>query len=142
MDIPPAPLNHADEKLTVTVDLDILSILDISEVASEVDLQFRLALTWHDRRLTMINLRDNLTLLSQHEVDRQWQPRLVFANTESKAMAERDEKSEVAVIRMGKPTVSPITELEQRYWFKFWSFKSSLFCSMITSFPLSLSHTF
>ncbi len=78
-EVSPPPVKKQD-KTSVEVAIDILSILDIVEVDYQISLQLDLSLTWFDRRLTMVGLHDeeDLNTLTEDFKDKIWLPQ---ANT-------------------------------------------------------------
>ena len=60
-EVPPEPL-EGDDMTIVKIAVDILSILEISEVNSYVMLQLNIKLSWVDNRLTMFNLKEDKDL--------------------------------------------------------------------------------
>jgi hypothetical protein len=69
--------------------VEVTSILDLDEVQSRIELQFKMVLQWIDPRLRYKNLNsnDNLNSLTPNEKDQLWLPILVFSNTKFKTLA-------------------------------------------------------
>lgn len=78
-DVSPPPVLH-DSKTNVTIDITILSILEISEVDFQISLQMEMSLTWLDKRLTMIDLHreTDLNTLTKEFTQKIWLPQVIF----------------------------------------------------------------
>ena len=78
-------LSNNGEKAVVSMHVDILSILAISEVSETFAVKFQLSIEWKDQRLTFRNLKkDNLfNVVSMSEAQSIWSPVVVFENTPS-----------------------------------------------------------
>ncbi len=74
---PPPPENR--ERSSVSIGVNILSILDIVEVENIFTLQFDLTITWYDERLTMTDLHwdTDLNTLSVDYLDQIWLPQVI-----------------------------------------------------------------
>ena len=80
---PPAPSHSASaSRSQVVMNIDILNVLSIDEVASVLKLQYHLVLTWRDPRLKFRNLKKDTHQNSG--ADNIWYPKLVFFNTMEK----------------------------------------------------------
>ena len=77
-------------------------ILDINEVASFIDLQFELILTWYDRRVKYYNLKldKNMNTLIFDEAQAVWVPSIIFDNTKNQIKSKNDRKSVIKVEKM------------------------------------------
>ncbi len=100
--MPPEPI-EGQNVTTVFLSMDILAILEISEVDSFISMQISIDLTWSDPRLTMADLNErdslnSLTLQSRQEI---WIPQVIFYNTEIKMESLNDEKAFALVHRNG-----------------------------------------
>lgn len=98
--VPPPPLLDRESKASVSLNVSILSILDIVEVDNRFSLQFELAVTWFDRRVTMIDLHGDadLNTLTSGFRDQIWMPQVVFSNTNDKDETIGDDKVCLATI--------------------------------------------
>lgn len=82
---PPPPLDTtAANKSVITVGVNIVNILDVSEVNSFVKVQFQLEVVWRDPRVSFWNLKEGnrINILSKEEGHELWLPEIVFLNTE------------------------------------------------------------
>ncbi len=57
-DVSPPPVDNKS-KSGVTIGIEVQSILEINEVDFLISLQLRVSLTWLDKRLTMLDLRND-----------------------------------------------------------------------------------
>ena len=117
---PPPPKRSKMKTLPVNVTVNLLSILDIIEVESSIELQFGLQITWQDARLYMKNLQldKNLNTLTQAQKDEIWIPKLVFHNTRSKYKTLVDKDAFVTINRIGKFARSEKSKLQNTYVYK------------------------
>ena len=117
-EIPPSP--KFGQTLQVNVTLNLLSILEIREVDNRIDLQFGMQLTWHDKRLSMQNLKHdkNLNTLTEAQRGEIWIPELVFHNTQSKLKSLVDQESFVTISRIGDYVKSDKSQLQNAYVFE------------------------
>ena len=71
------------DKANVVLGVEVLNILNIDEVSSLIQLQYKLTLTWRDPRLHFIDLKEHThqNVLSPEEAKSIWYPRLVMVNT-------------------------------------------------------------
>lgn len=116
----PAPPQFDQERTQINVSVDILSILEISEVDSKITLQFQLYLRWFDSRLVFSNLKEDsyLNTLNSGDKDKLWIPQAVFYNTQYKDETTDDEKAFVIVDRLGPSRPSPIQQLQNTHYYK------------------------
>ena len=79
--------------------VDIWNILNVAEVDSLLEIQFKLVLLWKDPRLMFRNLKHSMHLNTAGETKEPrkdiWYPRIVFYNTKN-----RDESK---VLQMKRP---------------------------------------
>ncbi|CAM6054349.1 unnamed protein product [Sphagnum tenellum] len=108
------------ELAAVLVSMDILSILDISEVQNFISLQLQLWLTWRDKRLTMVDLKkdQDLNTLTPEFRNKIWIPEIVFYNTQEKLESLNDEKAFATIRRNASYQMSPKQQLQNAYFFK------------------------
>ena len=94
------------EKLMVTLGIDIISILNIEEVAQVLSLKFDLEEVWLDSRLQFYNLKEDIEMntLSFTEKSSIWVPTIIFANTRNDLTSKNDEKAFAKVMR--KPNLN------------------------------------
>ena len=117
-EIPPPPLKG--KTLSVNVTVNLLSILEIREVESRIDLQFGLQSTWFDTRLSMQNLKQdrNLNTLTEAQKHEIWIPELVFHNTQSKLKSLVDQEAFVTISRKGKYDKNDKSQLQNAYIYR------------------------
>ena len=92
------PTVHNLTRLTqvpVRVSLHILKILDIEEVKHKIQIQFKMAMKWYERRAIFNNLKgtSGMNVLSRQEIESLWLPLVTYANTDKKETT-----------RLGKPS--------------------------------------
>lgn len=114
-DVPPEP--SEGELAEVLITIDVLSILEISEVNSYIQLQLNIKLSWVDNRITMFNLKkdkdvNTLTMELRGQI---WIPEIVFFNTQSKEESLNDEKAFVTVERLGNFSVTDDSALSNAH---------------------------
>ena len=71
------------KKAIVTIHVDIVNILSISEDSEVFNVQFKLTKIWQDRRLTYLNLKNESfkNIVSKKEGNAIWYPVVLFTNT-------------------------------------------------------------
>ena len=106
-------INYAS--IPITVDLQILSILDVVELEMEFNVKIRLTLSWYDRRLEFYNLKADTknNLLSLDEKVLLWIPGVIFGNTDQNEAVLNDVKSTVNIKRLGNYTKSPLSSIQE-----------------------------
>ena len=111
------PGHDGSDKLEIKVSIDLVSIVNIDEVASIFQVQFTLHLSWYDSRLTFDNLKNNtwLNTLSPREKDSIWFPELFFLNTEHRPSVMTDNRTAIMVKKLGNFELSAKTELENTH---------------------------
>ena len=131
----PAPPQHGDKLTKITVSIDLMSILEISEVDSSIEFQFQIYLTWLDPRLTFQNLKDEqfLNTISSLDEEKIWIPQVVFFNNPSKLESANDEQAFVTISRNGEKTESPPTVLRNVHSYQ--GSENSLTVSRFYSLP-------
>ena len=120
-EIPPSPSKKSRMKtLEVKVKVNLLSILEITEVENSIELQFGLHISWLDSRLQMKNLQadKNLNTLTEAHRNKIWIPELVFHNTQSKQKTLVDKDSFVTIDRVNKFVRNKKSELQNTYIYK------------------------
>ena len=117
--IAPPPVNKSD-KIVIVTSADIMSILDIDEIASIFQVQFFLHLTWLDSRLKFYNLKNDtgLNALSPMEMQQLWIPVLMFENTEDKPLTRVDEKTSITIQKQGSFSLSKLEDVENQQSFE------------------------
>ena len=117
---PPPPDFDLSTTLPIRVEVSLLSILDIKEVDSSIELQFKLKLSWLDGRLTMMNLKqdENLNTLTEDLRMNIWIPELLYHNTQSKSQTLNDKEAFVTINRNGSFVRSDQSKLQNTYIFK------------------------
>ena len=116
-DMPP---QGKSDKLKVFIAVNVLAILEISEVENFILLQLELKLSWNDNRLTMANLKDDkdLNTLTPELRNKIWMPEIVFYNTQKKLESLNDDKAFAIINRHGNHTKSPNSELQNAYFYR------------------------
>ena len=71
-----------DEKLSITLSVDLLSIFNIDEINMKFQCKLRLSMKWRDSRLTFVNLGEEGNILGLDEIESIWIPELEFDNSE------------------------------------------------------------
>ena len=81
--------------------------------------QFELFLKWKDPRITFWNLKfdQELNTLVSEEASSIWTPIMVLENTDKKTRTVTDDESLISIFREGDFVRSPITVLENIYYF-------------------------
>ena len=78
IDIPTSYLKHVpdQDQTRVVLHVDIASLLDISEVSELIKIKYQLTLTWQDKRLMYLNLKNesSLNMVSHEEASHIWYP--------------------------------------------------------------------
>ena len=84
--VPPFTKNQTIYPAKIGVSMTLFKIVDIDERESTIDLQFEIALSWKDPRITFNNLKRNSTLnvLSEDNMQSIWLPVLIYANTDQR----------------------------------------------------------
>ena len=69
--------------MVITLDLEIWTVLSISEVEELFSVKFKLTMTWVDSRLTFLNLKEDTSMnkVSPLEAEKIWYPVVLFINT-------------------------------------------------------------
>ena len=131
----PAPPQYWDELTKITVSIDLISIMEISEVNSSIEFQFQIYLTWLDPRLTFQNLKREkfLNTMSSSDKSKIWLPQVVFFNNPSKLESANDEQAFVTISRNGERIESPLNNLENVHSYQ--GSENSLTVSRFYSLP-------
>ena len=81
---PPSLDKSSTNRSVITLGVNIVNILDVSEVNSFVKVQFQLEIVWRDPRVSFWNLKEGkrINILSKEEAHEVWLPEIVFLNTE------------------------------------------------------------
>ena len=97
--INPPPLDNKG-KTSVTVDIDLIAILQIDEIKSKFYVKYILKTRWFDKRLEFNNLKlqPEMNILSPDSRGKIWVPNLIFDNTDSNEVAIYDKKVFIKVI--------------------------------------------
>ena len=69
----------------IVIDVEIWSILAVSEVSEILTEKFTLTMTWQDPRVSFSNLKNDsyLNIVAPREFLRLWSPVVVFQNTQN-----------------------------------------------------------
>ena len=64
--------------------LTFVQVLSLEEVTSTMKLQYKLKLSWHDPRVTFLNLKKDtyLNSLTNEDANKVWYPKITFYNTD------------------------------------------------------------
>ena len=83
---PPAEGYNSKERSDIELKIDVMKVMDISEVGSEIGVQYNLMMSWTDSRLTFWNLKAEsyLNTVRREDAVKVWYPRLEFYNTKEK----------------------------------------------------------
>ena len=75
-----------NERIKVSISIDILKLVDIKEKDYSIEIQFSITLKWKENRATYHNLKKETTLnaLTIDHIDKLWLPRVIYANTDQK----------------------------------------------------------
>ena len=107
-------------QLPVTIDIELVEILEISERDSKFQTKSNLRMTWMDSRVTIYNLKDdaNLNTLPANERNSIWVPVLTFNNTKNNMETVNDRKSIASALKVGNYTKSGMDFADNIYIFK------------------------
>ena len=83
---PPADGYNGKARSDIELKIDVMKVMDISEVDSEIGVQYELMMSWKDCRLTFWNLKAEsyLNTVSSKDAVKVWYPKLQFYNTKEK----------------------------------------------------------
>ena len=83
---PPAEGYSGKGRSNIELTIDVMKVMDISEVDSEIGVQHNLMMSWTDSRLTFWNLKAEsyLNTVSSQDAVKIWYPKLQFYNTKEK----------------------------------------------------------
>ena len=83
---PPAEGYNSKERSDIELRIEVMKVMDISEVDSEIGVQHELMMSWTDSRLTFWNLKEEsyLNTVSSEDAVKVWYPKLQFYNTKEK----------------------------------------------------------
>ena len=113
-DAPPPTIEG--EQLTVTLSLEVISILDLQEVDQVLNLKFDLLKVWLDSRIQFYNLKEDMDMnsLLLEEKAAIWVPKIIFSNTRNDNTSINDEMTYIKVFRNtnvnGKPLSNEVNE--------------------------------
>ncbi len=104
----------------VTMDTDILSVMELNENSQFVKLQMDIRLTWKDSRLKLINLHkdENLNTLTKEDKLRIWKPRLLFFNSEDKMTTIADDETVITIMKNGSYQIAGMDKLWNEHIYK------------------------
>ena len=108
------------EKVSVNVSVEVLKILQLSEIEGLFTVSFKLSMTWYDPRIVYTNLKmdRDLNKLTSVEKETLWKPVIVFDNTKDKDITLTDDRTLPMINRYGNFSQSPSSEPEETYFFK------------------------
>ena len=112
--------NYDIVKVSVSVSVIILDILELSEIDGLFDVSFELFMSWFDPRIVMTNLKPekNLNKITTDEKNIIWKPVIVFDNTKFKEITQTDDRTLGIINKFGNFTRSPRAEAVEAYYFK------------------------
>ena len=107
-------------QLSVTIDLELVEILEISERDSKFQTKSNLIMTWLESRVELYNLKDDINLNSLPGIERNsiWVPKLTFNNTKNNMETVNDVKGVAFVLKLGNYTKSAIGFEDNIYIFE------------------------
>ena len=78
-----------------------------SEIGGYFQVQFILLMKWFETRLRFKNLKKDVSLNNflPTEIENVWVPELTFANTEERPSTVVDQKTSIAVFKIGKVNI-------------------------------------
>jgi hypothetical protein len=111
------PIKERNGKGTVMeMNVTIFSISNFDEMHMTFKSRFSLKLKWLDWRVTFYNLKEspvNFNSLGDDDLKTLWLPRLIFSNSLDEKYLNFDSLSSVFVQRIGSPTISLPTEVNE-----------------------------
>ena len=88
---PPLSLEakHSKKKLSVHIEMNKMSVLELNEIKSWMKLQLELQVKWIDPRMKFANMKEEeeRNILSSEQKQKLWVPSLMFANNKEKMKA-------------------------------------------------------
>ena len=95
--------NDRISKVDVEVSVNVVDVVDVSEIRNAVQLKYVLYMEWTDLRLTFQNLQPDQSsnLLTEAQMRSAWYPALLFANTINNENVLMDDKTRMTVIKKG-----------------------------------------
>ena len=116
---PPPPIGD-DSRVNINVEVHLLKILEVGEVAALFRTQFELFLKWKDSRINFWNLKfdKKLNALVPREKALIWTPVMVMDNTDKKTRTVTDDETVITILREGEFVRSPLSTLDNIYIFK------------------------
>ena len=84
--VPPYTKDQIINPAEIGVSITLFKIVGINEREGTIYLQFEIALTWNDQRITFSNLKrvSTLNALSKYDMNSIWLPVLIYANTDQR----------------------------------------------------------
>ena len=97
--------------------LDLLKILEISEIDMTFKTQFKLYSEWNDERLQFLNLHEEkfTNQITENEKQQIWLPTIIFENTDLKLRSKKDIKAALYVDRRGTFNLSSIDHIDNEH---------------------------
>jgi hypothetical protein len=98
------------------MNITVFSINNFNEMFMTYKAKFSLNLRWLDWRVTFYNLkqsRQNFNYIGEDNLKTLWLPRIIFSNSENEKYLQFDALSSVIVQRIGPPTLSLTTEVNE-----------------------------
>lgn len=104
----------------VSISITLLKIVDMEETNHKIEFQFKINMEWYENeRVKYHNLKEKTALnaLSDDDINKLWLPLIIYANTDQKELTRLGVSWEwntyVSVIREGKSTSAPMTEVDE-----------------------------
>ena len=106
-----APRDISGSLLNVTVDLSIISLLDIDLAGNTINLKLHIQTLWRDSRLTFNNLKKGIenNSLNHEEWKKIWTPVLYFLNTKEVLATDDIESDSSSIVLVHKTGTSDPT---------------------------------
>ena len=76
------PFKNNENFCTVSIELDILDVIEIDEVKGLINIKLNITAEWYDGRVTFSNLNNDtrLNMLEEYESNYLWKPDILFMN--------------------------------------------------------------
>ena len=118
------PPIESDDPVNVSVSINLLKLVDISEGDYSIEIQFEITMKWRENRATYHNLkdRDSLNALPQEDFERLWLPKVIYENTDQKESTRLGSnwewESKVLVKREGNFSRSGLDSIDENEIFE------------------------
>lgn len=102
----------------IFIDMKILSISNIDELAMSFNAKLKTTLRWRDKRITFKNLTPNGTFLSNSMLNKIWIPSMTFTNTKRYRRIKESDSVSAKVSQQGSPSLIDVSEIHEGNTFK------------------------